>query len=66
MRFRTLITQAPVGVFIADLQARCLFVNERWSQITGVPGSAALGDGWMQTVHPEEREKTRQRWVPLI
>jgi PAS domain S-box-containing protein len=45
-RFRTLTEIAPVGIFLTDAEQRCVYVNGRWSEITGLPPSEANGLDW--------------------
>ncbi len=45
-RFRTLTEIAPVGIFLTDAAQECVYVNERWSQITGVAATSARGLDW--------------------
>jgi len=54
-RFRTLAQVSPVGIFQADANGRCTFVNEQWSRISGYPKTAALGLGWVRTLEPDAR-----------
>ena len=55
-RFRTLAMNAPVGIFRMDAQKRCLFVNDRWSEISLLPAHQAAGFGWVNVVHPDDRD----------
>lgn len=45
-RFRTLTEIAPVGIFLTDATQRCIYVNERWSEIIGVSTREARGMDW--------------------
>jgi PAS domain S-box-containing protein len=45
-RFRTLTEIAPVGIFLTDADQRCIYVNERWSEIIGVTAVEASGLDW--------------------
>lgn len=45
-RFRTLTEIAPVGIFLTDAAQECVYVNERWSDITGLAADGALGRDW--------------------
>ena len=45
-RFRTLTEIAPVGIFLTDAEQRCLYVNERWAEITGVSADESRGRDW--------------------
>jgi PAS domain S-box-containing protein len=53
-RFATLAQKAPVGIFRTDLSGNCLYVNERWCEICGLPLKQSLGQGWRVAVHPED------------
>lgn len=56
LRFDALTALLPVGIFQADAQGRCLHVNEPWTRISGRSREEALGDGWMDAIHPDDRE----------
>jgi PAS domain S-box-containing protein len=45
-RFRTLTEIAPVGIFLTDAEQRCIYVNGRWSEITGIAPHDARGLDW--------------------
>ncbi|OIO02983.1 MAG: hypothetical protein AUJ49_05305, partial [Desulfovibrionaceae bacterium CG1_02_65_16] len=54
-RFRTLAQVSPVGIFQADAQGRCTYVNDQWMRISGYPRQAALGRGWLRTLAAADR-----------
>jgi PAS domain S-box-containing protein len=60
--FRSLSSAAPIGIFRADQEGRWVYVNRRWSEMTGRAAEAALGYGWLQAVHPDDREATERLW----
>jgi diguanylate cyclase (GGDEF)-like protein/PAS domain S-box-containing protein len=60
--FRRLATQAPVGLFQTDVAGGYTFVSDRWCAIAGLDRSAALGLGWVQAIHPEDRERVIDGW----
>ncbi|MBD2663380.1 two-component hybrid sensor and regulator [Richelia sinica FACHB-800] len=62
-RYAALTQAVPVGIFRLDTIGNCLYVNESWSQMTGRPTQAALGQGWIETLHPEDRDRLSQKWV---
>lgn len=47
----------PVGIIRMDPRGSCLYVNERWSLLTGLSPGQASGDGWIRAVDPEDRER---------
>ncbi|MDD5300458.1 MAG: PAS domain S-box protein [Gallionella sp.] len=60
--FSTLAQISPVGIFRTDAQGNCVYVNECWCKITGRLSADALGRGWAQAVHPDDRERVAQAW----
>jgi PAS domain S-box-containing protein len=61
-RYRTLAEVSPVGIFHADAQGRFLYVNERWCELAGLSAEEARGDGWLRTVHLDDRERVLAEW----
>ena len=50
-------TKAPMGIVFADAGGSCVYVNERWCQLTGITADAAMGEGWLAAVHPDDRDR---------
>ncbi|MBE0618094.1 MAG: PAS domain S-box protein, partial [Proteobacteria bacterium] len=65
-RFRALAETAPVGVYLTDRDGRCTWVNRRWLEMAGMEFEEALGDGWIQGVHPEDRPQIRASWRQMV
>ena len=59
---RMVLKIAPVGVFRADSIGHCIYVNERWCELTGLRAAEAFGTGWMKAVHPEDRVRVVDAW----
>src|SRR5438477_4874462 len=53
--FRILADFAPVMIWLAAPDRRCVYFNPRWLEFTGRPLDAELGEGWMDAVHPDDR-----------
>ncbi len=60
--FRTLSVAAPIGILRADREGRCMYLNLRLCEITGLNAESALGFGWLASIHPEDREQTTKLW----
>ncbi len=60
--FRPLIDSAPVGLLLADREGRCVYVNQQWCALAGIPPQDALGSGWLRVLHPEDRPAMDRRW----
>jgi PAS domain S-box-containing protein len=61
-RFKTLTESAPVGIFGTDLNGVTNYVNQRWSDITGMSSVEALGIGWIDAIHPDDRIRVAEVW----
>jgi len=56
-RFRELAQAMPQIVFIMDARGVVEFVNQRWSEATGLPPEQALGARWAELAHPDEVDR---------
>jgi PAS domain S-box-containing protein len=61
-RYASLAAAAPVGIFRTDAVGNCVYVNDRWMQIAGLSFDAALGRGWVNGLHPDDREAVTTAW----
>jgi PAS domain S-box-containing protein len=61
-RFRALSASAPVGIFEAGTDGGCTYVNPKLSEIAGIRLESALGDGWFNAIHPEDRDAVSEHW----
>ncbi|MGE3190710.1 MAG: sensor histidine kinase, partial [Vicinamibacterales bacterium] len=62
-RFRALTQVAPVGIFQAAADGQCVYVNDRWCELTGLGPDEALGLGWQRALHPADRDRVIARWA---
>jgi PAS domain S-box-containing protein len=61
-RFRQLVQSLPMPVWTCDPNGDCTFLSDAWIEYTGVPLSAQVGDGWLNQLHPDDREHTARLW----
>ncbi len=61
-RYATLAAAAPVGIFRTDEIGYCVYVNDRWCQIAGLSSDQAMGSGWLEAIHPEDRNLVFTEW----
>lgn len=47
---------APAILWAADPEGRRTFLSRGWQELSGQPSASGLGSGWLQTLHPEDRE----------
>lgn len=62
-RFRTLCDTVPIVIWMSDLSGRCTYVNKQWIEFTGKTLDQALGEGWLKSVHPDDREHALATFV---
>jgi len=55
LALRALMSVLPVGVMLLDPSGSCLYLNERGCLMLSMTRQEALGDGWLQSVHPDDR-----------
>ncbi len=60
--FRSLSECSPVGIFRIDAEAKFIYTNPRCQAIGGFTSTEALGDDWMQFVHPEDLKVVLSTW----
>jgi PAS domain S-box-containing protein len=56
-RYDTIAELAPVGVFHTGPEGNCLWVNPRWCELAGMGPDEALGRGWVNAIHPDDRAR---------
>lgn len=56
-RFRIMADASPVLIWVSGLDKKCTFFNSPWLEFTGRTIDQELGDGWLQGVHPDDRDR---------
>ncbi|HZQ84019.1 MAG TPA: bifunctional diguanylate cyclase/phosphodiesterase, partial [Acidimicrobiales bacterium] len=56
-RFRALAENVPMGVFFSEVGLRLGYVNDRFAELWGLPTSAVVGMGWLDSVHDDDRPR---------
>ncbi|MDX2199013.1 MAG: PAS domain S-box protein [Phycisphaerae bacterium] len=61
-RFRVLAESLPQLVWSCDAEGACDYLGPQWVSYTGVPEKPQLGAGWLEQLHPDDREPTMSHW----
>jgi PAS domain S-box-containing protein len=61
-RFRLLSACSPVGIFLTDVNGLCTYTNPRFQTICDLSLPDGMGDGWLQAIHPEDRQQVIADW----
>ena len=61
-RLKAIVDCSPTGIFLTDSHGVCIFVNQKWCEFAGMTCERAAGQGWMDALHPEDREGVLAEW----
>ena len=61
--FRALADTAPAILWATDREGACTFISRGWTDLTGQTGDEALGQGWLDALHPDDREKAYRAFL---
>lgn len=59
LRLRAFTDTAPAMLWVTEADGRCTHLSLGWYAFTGQQEHEALGFGWLDVVHPDDRERTR-------
>lgn len=54
LEYQTLVEQAPIMIWRANVTTECDYFNDRWLLFTGRSLDQELGNGWAEGVHPDD------------
>jgi two-component system sensor histidine kinase UhpB len=57
-----LFSDLPSLVWRSDANGACDYVNNAWIEFTGRARETQLGDGWIEAIHPDDRERWRDAY----
>lgn len=60
--FRTLGEVSPVAIYRTDIEGNCIYANQRWLDLSGLSLEQTLGAGWVNAIHPADKEKVFDEW----
>ncbi|MEM9541542.1 MAG: PAS domain-containing protein [Cyanobacteria bacterium P01_E01_bin.42] len=65
-RYASLVAAVPVGIFRHNATGQGVYVNDRCCEISGLSEEAALGTGWQEGLHPEDRQRVIATWERAV
>jgi PAS domain S-box-containing protein len=65
-RWRNLTEALPQLVWGAGPDGGCDYFSTQWTTYTGISENELLGWAWMEALHPDDREPTRQFWTESV
>src|SRR5262249_4304449 len=61
-RFRQLAESLPQLVWTCRADGTCDYINPQFVAYTGIPEAEQFGFGWLQQIHPDDRESLIAAW----
>ncbi len=62
-RFRAISDASPHGVFFADAEGKCAYMNRRCREIVGMGSVIQQPMTWFEPVHPEDSPGVQDEWM---
>lgn len=56
----------PAAVFATDIEGQFVFVNANWIALSGLPQSAAMGLGWVCSIHDDDCQEVVRLWQEAV
>ncbi|MEO8063652.1 MAG: PAS domain S-box protein [Pseudomonadota bacterium] len=65
-RFKTLAESLPQMIWTCMRDGYCDYLSRQWLDYTGRSEAQQLGRGYLEQVHPDDREKVHMEWARVI
>ena len=62
-RFRDLVESIPHLIWTCTGDGACDYLSPQWIAYTGLPEAGQLGYGWLEQIHPADRDECDARWA---
>lgn len=60
--YEALLKALPIGLYQINADGNMVYVNEQTCELTGLKYEQILNFGWVEALHPEDREKVLNEW----
>jgi PAS domain S-box-containing protein len=65
-RFRDMANTVPAMIWVCDTDKLCTFINRAWLDFTGCRMEQELGNGWAESIHPEDLDQCVAAYSPAF
>ncbi len=62
-RYRQVAESLPQLVWTCRADGYCDYLSPQWVEYTGVPEDEQLNFGWLEQIHPDDRERVIDHWM---
>jgi len=61
-QLRQLTESLPQLIWTCRPEGPCDYLSRQWIEYTGIPEAEQLGYGWLEQLHPDDRERVKAEW----
>ncbi|MUG93801.1 PAS domain S-box protein [Scytonema sp. UIC 10036] len=65
-RYRSLVAATAQVTWIANSEGEAISTTPGWQEITGQTPEEIKGQGWLNTVHPDDKAQLQQIWMNAV
>lgn len=65
-RQKIMLGMVPFAVAETDARGKLIFANRTYLHWVGRTESEVLWDGWVNVIHPDDRERVRREWTEAV
>jgi PAS domain S-box-containing protein len=65
-RFENLLELSPQVVWFAESDGKMTYFNPYWYNYTGLSEHRAVGSGWTDAIHPDDRDRVMWSWQKAV
>ncbi|MBP9839344.1 MAG: response regulator [Proteobacteria bacterium] len=66
IELQAIFDNSPVGIITFDAKGNCINTNTKYQILSGRTNFENLGDGWILSVHEEDREEVFSKWRKFV
>ncbi len=65
-RFKRLVEALPGVAWMGDAMGSVTYINDYWTELTGLTFEQSLGAGWLAAVHPDDAPRLGAEWNQAV
>jgi PAS domain S-box-containing protein len=65
-RFKRLVEALPGVAWMSDAMGSVTYINDYWTELTGLTFEQSLGAGWLAAVHPDDAPRLGAEWNQAV
>jgi PAS domain S-box-containing protein len=65
-KFKGYTEQSSIAIYTTNIEGDCIYANETWLKMTGLDRQEVLGKGWINALHPDDKESIYNNWYKSI